>query len=317
MAQIDITIPAYNCAAWLDDLIESILQQNDDNWRIVARDDASTDDTAAHLVTWKQRLGERMMIVDGCERQNLGPVGNYNAILTATTSPWIMLADSDDVWLPGKLALTLQAMRAAEAAHGAATPVLVFTDARVVDEQRQPVAESYWRWSRANLAAANVFHRLVVDNPAISSTMMVNRALIDLALPMPSAVWSQDWWAMMVAAVFGQIVKLDERTILYRRHSANDSLEPYAATTRGAVHRLLAAHGSARKKLDRLIDQIAPQAGAFAERFHRELSASDLAAVKAASRFPYVGGMQRRWSVVRHGLWFGSLPKNVGLMLLL
>jgi glycosyltransferase involved in cell wall biosynthesis len=317
MAEIDIAIPAYNCAAWLDDLIESILQQDVNNWRIVARDDASTDGTAARLAAWKQRLGERMMIVDGSERRNLGPVGNYNAILSATTSNWIMLADSDDVWRPGKVALTLQAMRAAEATHGTATPVLVFTDAEVVDEQLQPVAESYWRWSRANLAAANVFHRLVVDCPAISSTMMVNRALIALALPMPGAVWSQDWWAMMVAAAFGQIVTLDERTILYRRHSANDSLEPYAATTKGMVHRLLAAPSSARKKVRRLIDQIASQAGAFAERFHRELTASDLAALKAASRLPYVGGIQRRWSVVRHGLWFGSLPKNVGLMLLL
>src|SRR5450759_3625884 len=200
MAEIDIAIPAYNCAAWLDDLIESILQQDVDNWRIVARDDASTDGTAARLATWKQRLGERMMIVDGPDRRNLGPVGNYNAILSATTSHWIMLADSDDVWRPGKLALTLQAMRAAESAHGTATPVLVFTDAEVVDEQLRPVHESYLRWSRANLAAA-----------------------------------------------FGQIVKLDERTILYRRHSANDSLEPYAATTKGMVHRLLAAPSSARK----------------------------------------------------------------------
>jgi hypothetical protein len=104
---------------------------------------------------------------------------------------------------------------------------------------------------------------------------------------------------------------------LYRRRSANDSLEPYAATTKGMVYRLLAAPSSARKKLHRLIHQLAPQAGAFAERFHHELSASDLAALEAASRLPYVGGIQRRWSILRHGLWFGSLPKNVGLMLLL
>ena len=317
MLEIDIAIPAYNCAAWLDDLIESILHQDVDNWRIIARDDASTDGTATRLAAWKQRLAERMLIVDGPERRNLGLVGNYSTILSATTSPWIMLADADDVWRPGKLALTLQAMRAAEAAHGSATPVLVFTDAAVVDEQLQPLAESYWRWSRANLAAANVFHQLVVDNPAISSTIMVNRALIDLALPMTGAVFALDWWAMMVAAAFGQIVKLDERTILYRRHSANDSLEPYAATTRGLVHRLLVAPSSARKKLDRLMDQFAPQAGAFAERFHCELSASDLAALKAASRLPYVGGIQRRWSVVRHGLWFGSPIKNAGLILFL
>jgi len=316
MADIDIAIPAYNCVAWLDDLMESILQQNADNWRIIARDDASTDETAARLASWKQRLGERMTIVDGSNKANLGFVGNYNAILSATTSPWVMLADSDDVWLPGKLTHTLQAMRAAEATHGTATPLVVFTDAEVVDEKLQPIAESYWSWSRANPAVAGVFRRLVVDSPAISSTMMMNRALIDLALPSTGAV-CLDWWAMMVAAAFGHVVKLDERTILYRRHSTNDSLDPYAATTKGMVRRLLAAPGGARTKLDYLIARSSSQAGAFAERFHRQLSTSDLEALQAASRLPDVGRIKRRWSVLRHGLWFGSFPKNVGLMLLL
>jgi len=71
------------------------------------------------------------------------------------------------------------------------------------------------------------------------------------------------------------------------------------------------------KKVHRLIRQVAPQTGAFAECFRHELSASDLVGLKAASGLASAGGLQRRWSVVRHGLWFGSLPKNVGLMLLL
>jgi hypothetical protein len=53
-----------------------------------------------------------------------------------------MFADSDDVWLPGKMSITVDAMRRTEAAHGSATPTLVFTDAKVVDEQLQPVADS-------------------------------------------------------------------------------------------------------------------------------------------------------------------------------
>jgi glycosyltransferase involved in cell wall biosynthesis len=313
MAEIEIAIPTHNCAAWLDVLIESILQQDVDDWRIVARDDASTDDTAARLTAWQLRLGDRMMILPA--GPNLGPVGNYDAILAVTTARYVMLADSDDVWLPGKISITLHAMRTAEAAHGPAMPRLIFTDAEVVDENLQPVCESYWSWSRANVAAFDVFPRLVVDSPSISSTMMVNRSLLDLALPMKGAAYSQDCWAILVAAAFGQVIKLNERTILYRRHSANDSLEPYAATTGGMVHRLLTAPSSARQKVNRLIQQIAPQADAFAARFHERLSAADLAALQAASRLPREGALARRWSVVRHGLWFGSTIKNVGLML--
>ncbi len=313
MTDIDIAIPTHNCAAWLDALMESILQQDIESWRIVARDDASTDETATRLAAWQQRLGERMTVLPA--GPNLGPVGNYDAILSATTARYVMMADSDDVWLPGKISITLQALRNAEETHGPSRPTLVFTDAKVVDEQLKPVADSYWNWSRANLAAANVFHRLIVDCPAISSTMMLNRAVLDIALPMTGAAYSQDQWAVLVTAAFGTIVKIDERTILYRRHSTNDSLEPYAATATGALQRLLTAPGSARQKVNRLLRQIAPQAGAFATRFHEKLSAADLAALEAASRLPSAGAIARRWSVVRHDLWFGSPIKNAGLML--
>jgi hypothetical protein len=86
---------------------------------------------------------------------------------------------------------------------------------------------------------------------------------------------------------------------------------------KGLARRILTAPNSARKKIDRLVGQFAPQAGAFAERFGHKLSAPDLSALNAAARFPHVGGMQRRWSILRHRLWFGSKLKNVGMMLLL
>lgn len=315
MADIDIALPAYNCAAWLDDLMESILKQDVTRWRIVARDDGSSDDTRDRLGSWKQRLGERMVILDSSGK-NLGSVGNYESILRSTGSPWIMLADSDDVWRPGKMALTAETMQAAESTFGASTPLLVFTDAKVVDEKLRPLAESYWLWSRANVARYDVFQRVLVDSPALSSTMMVNRALIDLALPMTGAVY-HDWWVMMVAAAFGRIVKLGERTILYRRHSANVTFEPYAASTATMLRRLLARPGSARYRLNYLVEQISRGARAFAHRFYHDLSPPDLAALQAASRFCEMGPFERRWAVLRNGLWFGCLRKNVGLMLLL
>jgi hypothetical protein len=193
---------------------------------------------------------------------------------------------------------------------------MVFTDAKVVDEQLQPVADSYWRWSGANLTAADVFSRLVVDSPALSSTIIVNRALVNLALPMKGAAYA-DWWMMLVATAFGKGVKLDERTILYRRHSANATSEPYSATFKGAMRRVLATPRSTRQKVDYLLRQFASQAGAFAQRFQHTLSTADLAALQAASRLPRVGALGRRWSVLRHGLWLGSPFKNAGLILFL
>ena len=113
MAEIDIAVPAWTTVVrpWIDSFFESVVVQDFHDWRIVARDDASTDDTAAHLAAWKLRLDGRMTILSDSAERNLGMVGNYNAVLAATSAPWVMFADPDDVWKPGKISLTRGAMK--------------------------------------------------------------------------------------------------------------------------------------------------------------------------------------------------------------
>src|SRR5204863_9090117 len=100
-----------------------------------------------------------------------------------------------------------------------------------------------------------------VECPVLSSTMMVNRSVLDLALPM-TGVSCQDWWLAMIAGAFGRVVRLPQSTILYRRHPANDSLDPLTSTLPNAARRIF----QARRRVDRLIREFAPQAGAFLDR---------------------------------------------------
>ncbi|MGB6384127.1 MAG: glycosyltransferase [Terriglobales bacterium] len=311
MSEIDIAIPAYNCAAWLDDLIESILQQGFDNWRIVARDDASTDDTASRLAAWQHRLGERMTILP--TGPNLGMIGNYDAVLAATSARWVMFADPDDVWKPDKMTANVAAMRGAEAAAGRDIPIVVCSDAEVVDNQLHPVAASYWRWSRMNPRLSNIFHRLLVDCPVLTSTMMINRALLNASLPMAGVAACPDWWHALVACALGRIVCLPQTTICYRRHSQNDSVVPTTVSLASVVTRI----GSAHSRVEQLMRQYSCQASGFLGRYQHLISPSDKRTLEAAGELPSLGLLGRRWNVVRHGLWFGSFIKNVGLMVLL
>jgi glycosyltransferase involved in cell wall biosynthesis len=317
MPEIDIAVPSYNCAPWIDAFFESVIAQDFTDWRVVARDDASTDGTAARLVWWQSRLGDRMIIVDGSGARNLGMVGNYDAVLAATSAPFVMFADPDDVWRPGKMVQSQQAMRKAEATAGAAVPVIVCTDAQVVDDEQRPISPSYWKWSRMNPTLGNTLHRLAVESPVLTSTMMVNRALLRLALPLTGCASCPDWWPALVAGAFGRIVYVPERSVLYRRHPTNDSLDPFGSSLVGAVRRILMAPGEPRRRVARLIRQFAPQAGAFVDRFRDRLRPRDLAAVEAAARLPSLGALARRWTVIRYDLWFSSPLKNFGLLLLM
>jgi hypothetical protein len=317
MPDIDIAMPAYNSAAWIDECIESVAAQDFANWRLVARDDGSTDDTAARLAAWQKRLGRRMTILEDTGTRNLGVTGNYTAVLARTNTRWVMSADPDDVWLPGKISRTLAAMRESEAELGERTPLLVCTDAAVVDGERRPVAPSFWRWSRMNPVYVRQVSRVAMESVALGSTVMVNRALLERALPIAAGAPYQDWWMALVAAAFGRLRPLDGATILYRRHGVNETTDPYGSTLAGALRRTLSAPGAPRRRVRKLLGQASRQAASFVARYRVHLQRQDLAALESLAELASLGALGRRAAVVRHGLWFGSPAKNAGLLALI
>ena len=317
MAQVDIAMPAYNCAPWLDGFMASLLAQDFTDWRVIARDDGSKDNTAWQLAHWRDQLGPRMMVLPDSGSRNLGLIGNYSAVLTAATAPWVMSADPDDLWLPGKITRTVEAMRYAEAAAGDGVPVAICTDAAVVDGNRQPVAASFWRWSRMDPSMMTVLSRAAMESVALGSTMIVNRALLTRALPIEKGAAYQDWWLALVAVAFGRLVALPETTILYRRHEENATADPYGGTLGGALRRTLRAPAAPRRRLKKLVAQAASQARSFVARYRDCMKHPDVAALEALGALPSLGLLERRLTVLRHDLWFASPLKNAGLLALL
>jgi len=311
LAQIDIALPTYNKAPWLDAFMDSLLAQDHADWRIVARDDCSLDGTAACLASWQARLGSRLVILSDSGAGNLGVIGSYNTVLANTTTPWVMTADADDVWLPSKIAMTLKAALSAEMMSGPATPIAVCTDAKVVDGNLRPVAASYWRWCRMDPRLASNLPRVAMESVALGSTMIVNRALLDLALPMPPGANYQDCWFAMVAAAFGRIIPLPIQTVLYRRHQQNLTSEPYGASILGALGRALRQPLAPRRRVHSLILKAATQASAFVENYRERLDPENLSALDALASLPSLGPAACRLAIARHGLWFGSPVKNI------
>jgi glycosyltransferase involved in cell wall biosynthesis len=204
MAEIDIAVPTYNQAPWIDQFFESLVAQDYEDWQVVARDDASTDRTGDRLRYWQSCLGSRMVVMPDSGSRNLGMIGNYDAVLAATTSRWVMFADADDVWRPGKISLTARLMRKTEEALGPTVPLIISTDAEVVDSDLKEVAPSYWSWSRMNPSFSGVLRRMVVESPVLTSTMIVNRLCLILDCRSPGRrrvpTGGQGLWLALSAA---------------------------------------------------------------------------------------------------------------------
>jgi glycosyltransferase involved in cell wall biosynthesis len=308
-------MPCYNSAAWLDGMIESILAQDGPSWRIVARDDGSQDATVERLATWQERLGARMLVLDNPRRENLRIAASYTAVLRATSAPWILTADPDDIWLPGHLARVANALRQTESSLGSHVPAAVCTNATVIDERQDPVAPSYWRWVRSSPKRVRRLLDVAMENPALGSTMGVNRALLDLALPIPRESGAQDWWLALTATAFGRLSAIEEVSILYRRHGANHMKDPLGDSILDAVRISLAAPDTARDRIRQLLfNRIGPQASVFLERYGSRLTDKDIEGLRALTALGAHGPFGRRISILRHGFAFASPVKNCGML---
>jgi hypothetical protein len=141
--------------------------------------------------------------------------------MKAATAAYIGFSDQDDVWIPEKVSLTMQTMLRMEGGNGEATPLLVFTDLRVVDEQLQTLHPSFWK--RAGLRVKNVhrLQRVLGENVVTGCTAIINRSMCDLALQMPEEAEMHDRWICLLSAAFGVAEEIPQPTVLYRQHRNN------------------------------------------------------------------------------------------------
>jgi len=54
--QVSVVIPAYNCAAYVGQAVDSVLHQTYANWEIIVVDDGSRDDTKLVLEKYGDRI---------------------------------------------------------------------------------------------------------------------------------------------------------------------------------------------------------------------------------------------------------------------
>lgn len=219
MMQVQIALATYNGAAHIEAQLTSLMVQSYPHWQIIARDDGSLDATPALLHAFAQRYPDRIRILSSAT-QPLGPAGNFSLLMEAATAPYIMPCDQDDVWHPDKIARSVEAMAALERKHGAATPLLVHGDSRVVDEGLKVLHPSFHALYARKPARAR-FASALVHNAAQGCTVTVNRALIRLACPVPPEARMHDMWLFLIALGAGRVEFIDAQLVDYRQHGAN------------------------------------------------------------------------------------------------
>jgi glycosyltransferase involved in cell wall biosynthesis len=90
---VNIIIPTYNQAAYINKAVDSVLAQDYPNKKILIVDDHSTDETQSKLICYAQNE----LVINHCNSRNLGRVANYhNALYNLSNADWVINLDGDD-----------------------------------------------------------------------------------------------------------------------------------------------------------------------------------------------------------------------------
>ncbi len=84
---IDILLSTYNGEEFLSDQIDSLFRQTYKNWRLLVRDDGSTDGTVGILESYEARYPDRFRIVDR-PSSNIGSTLSFGKLLALVDRRW-------------------------------------------------------------------------------------------------------------------------------------------------------------------------------------------------------------------------------------
>ncbi|WP_062742809.1 glycosyltransferase family 2 protein [Erwinia persicina] len=106
MEKISIIIPVYNSSQYLKDALDSVVQQELSNYEIIIIDDGSTEEEHNKYQLIIDSFNETLLFT----KKNGGAASARNLGAQKATGNILAFLDSDDIWLPGKLASQLKIM---------------------------------------------------------------------------------------------------------------------------------------------------------------------------------------------------------------
>lgn len=275
-SRVLVLMPVYNGEPYLREQIDSILEQDGVDARILCRDDQSTDNSVAILDEYAAAMPDRLRRMPG--ERNLGASASFSRLMQYTIEEdlldeegvciYIAFADQDDRWHPERLNQCLEAMHRLERQAGHATPLLVHSDLRVVTDGGEEIAPSMAAYQGLEPTRTSLGAQLM-SNTVTGCTALINPALLRKALPVPAEAIMHDWWLSLVASAFGRRRYIDHPLVDYRQHDTN-------AIGARAWQKPAPGRDLLKRLLDRrhteTFHQTAAQASAFARQYDHALS---------------------------------------------
>ncbi len=310
MPTVDILLATYNGGNYLVEQLESLLAQSYPHWRLLVRDDGSSDQTNTILLTFAKKHPEKIQIITD-SKGSLKAKLNFFELLRYSQAPYIMFCDQDDVWLPNKIERSITHLQSLEQRHGKTHPILVYTDLKVVNHKLETIHKSMWEYTYIVPKRDQKWNRILTVNPATGCTTIFNQSLKQRVTTVPAEVIMHDWWLALMACFFGTIDFIPQVTILYRQHQNN----------------VVGAYQIKKKKphqyfnqdtLDTMriqLQKAQQQAGAFADTYQQFIDKDKFQVIKDFSKLNLDDFLSSRAFLLKHDILKRDFATSIGFLL--
>jgi glycosyltransferase involved in cell wall biosynthesis len=221
MALVSILIPAYNHQNYVEETLDSILNDSFKDKEIVIINDGSTDDTDRVINLWIQKHGKEINIIYK-NRENRGLTKTLNELLSLSSGEYLVALASDDFLLDGGIEKRYEYLQRDPEKYA------VFADCIVVDHDSKKTHDSglfeYRHANRKNLFSDDGIKREFISNFAIPGpVLMVRRDFYKKFGEYNEEMYMEDYDLYLKFAAKNLIGFLDEKVSAYRIHDENMS----------------------------------------------------------------------------------------------
>lgn len=195
-----VIMPAYNCEKYIGAAIDSVLGQTFTDLEIIVVDDCSPDGCSDKVHQYMEN-DKRVRYIR--HKQNKGVAEARNTGVNMASGEYIAFLDSDDVWLPDKLAKQMQMLQ--ESAS-----VLCYTGARFIDDDGRDLQKNI------DIPVTVNYESILHGNVVVCSSVLVKRDVL-LEYPMERSDLQEDYitWLRILKA-YGQGCGINEPLVYYR-----------------------------------------------------------------------------------------------------
>ena len=221
---ISIIVPVYNAEKYIEQTIETVVQQTYGDWELILVDDCSQDqslETARrkiHQYGDKESVVSRIHVIE--KKVNEGAAMARNTGLDHAHGRYIAFLDADDVWYPQKLQREMDFMKQMDAGF-------VFTSYQFGDEEANPTGKAVM------VPETFTYKEALTRTIIFTSTVLFDTRKIDKSLLYMPHIASEDtatWWQILKTGVVAN--GLNEQLVIYRRPPASLSSNKWKAVKR-------------------------------------------------------------------------------------